>query len=89
MSPLPDKINPRNWHQLLARQDEGSGYYHPHPSEGEYGVADHSTGLTWWSDPATTQQRIAVFAIVTGVLVAIIFIMFFKIRKLKRMVPLV
>jgi len=83
MSPLPDNINLYNGYRLLARGFQEEEY--SHPSEGEYGTVDHSTGYTWWSNPANAKERIAVFGIVTGVLVVIIFLMFMKIRKLKRM----
>lgn len=87
MSPLPDNINLRNGYQPQTRDVQGNGYYHP--SEGEYGTADHSTGFTWWSNPAVARERTAVFGIVTGVLVVIIILMFFKIRKLKKMEAMV
>ncbi|CCT71149.1 uncharacterized protein FFB20_08086 [Fusarium fujikuroi] len=67
MSPLPDNINMCNGYQPRTRDVQGDGYYHP--SEGEYGTVDHSTGFTWWSNPADARERTAVFGIVTGVLV--------------------
>lgn len=87
MSPLPDNINLCNRYQPQTRDVQGNGYYHP--SEGEYGTVDHSTGYTWWSNPADARERTAVFGIVTGVLVLIIILMFFKIRKLKKMEAMV
>ncbi|KAF5610479.1 uncharacterized protein FSUBG_3095 [Fusarium subglutinans] len=63
MSPVPDNID-----QLRTRHAQEVDFYHP--SSDEYGTADHTPELCWWSDPADTTERIAVFAIVTGVLVS-------------------
>ncbi|EWY87148.1 hypothetical protein FOYG_11389 [Fusarium oxysporum NRRL 32931] len=87
MSPLPSNLTLRNTppgHHLQARSVVESDYY---PSD-EYGRADDTAGLNWWSNPADATERIAVFAIVTGILCAIIIVLFLRIRKL-RMGPII
>ncbi|EXK95358.1 hypothetical protein FOQG_03944 [Fusarium oxysporum f. sp. raphani 54005] len=82
MSPLPSNLTLRNTppgYRLQAQSVAESDYY---PSD-EYGRADDTARLDWWSNPADATERIAVFAIVTGILCVIIIVLFLRIRKLR------